>query len=247
MMERDQKVYGLHACMAVWAHRRDAVRRVFLSEEVAALFGDVMREMAASRRPYRVVDEDELQRASGTRHHEGVCFVTDPLPPGDTSAIMDALDASDGPARMLFLDRVDNPHNLGALLRSAAHFGAMAIAGHTDEMPTVQGAVARVAQGGAEVVPTLPWSRPGKGFSALRSRGFAAVATVVRGGEDLYAAELPPRCIFLLGAERDGLGDSALRVADIAVRIPGVGGVESLNVAAAAAILLGEHYRRYPT
>ncbi|MFK7987761.1 MAG: TrmH family RNA methyltransferase [Sandaracinaceae bacterium] len=246
MMERDQRVYGLHACMAVWAHRPDAVRRIFLTDDAAPLFGDVMRALASSRRPYRVVDDEEMQRASGTRHHEGVCFITDPLPEGDTGQIMEDLAASDGPARMLFLDRVDNPHNLGAVLRSAAHFGVTAIAGHADEMPVPQGAVARVAEGGAEVVPTLRWNRPQKGFNALRDRGFACVATVVRGGKDLYAIDLPPRCIFLLGAERDGLGPSALRVADVAVRIPGVGGVESLNVASASAVLLAEHFRRHP-
>lgn len=246
MMERDQRVYGVHACLAVWHHRPEAVRRVFLSEEVAALFGDVMKQLAALRRPYRVVGDEELQRASGTRHHEGVCFITDPLPEGDTGAIMDALAESDEPARMLFLDRVDNPHNLGAVLRTAAHFGVTAIAGHADEMPLPQGAVARVAEGGAERVPTLRWRRPQRGFQALGELGFARVATVVRGGQNLYEAELPPRCIFLLGAERDGLGPSALRVSDLAVCIPGTGDVESLNVSAAAAILLAEHYRRYP-
>jgi TrmH RNA methyltransferase len=242
---RDARFYGLHACRALWARRPDDVRRVFVSEALVGELGDVLKALARSRRPYRVVDDEELSRVAGTRHHEGVCFVAAPLPAGDTDAILRTLDADDAPARLLFLDSVDNPHNVGAILRSAAHFGTLAVAGLDDELPEPQGALARVAQGGAEHVPLLRWGRPRKGLRALGQRGVARVATVVEGGEDLYEADLPPRCVFLLGSEATGLGPSARAIADVEVTIGGTGAVESLNVAVAAALLLAEHRRRH--
>ena len=243
---RDATFYGVHACRALFERRPEDVRRAFVLEEMTREFGDMLRELAKQKRPYRIVEEDELATVAGTRHHEGVCVIAAPTPELETDALLARLDQEAGPARVLFLDGVENPHNVGALLRSAAHFGALALAGLADELPAIAGASARVAQGAAEHVPVVRWTQPRRGLDALRARGFARVATVVEGGDDLFTASLPERCVLLIGSEHAGLGASARAIADLRVTIPGTGAVESLNAAAAAAVLLAEHWRRYP-
>jgi len=241
---RDHRFYGRKACEALCAVRPDAVQRAFFDEATAGAFGELMRSLAARRRPYRVVDLEELEKVSGTRHHEGVCLVADALEPPRAPELLEALD--DGPARWIFLDGVSNPHNVGAILRVAAHFGRSALAALPDELPAISGAVARIAEGGAEHVHALSWPDPSRALDRLSGHGFVTVATVVSGGAPLYEVALPPRVVFLLGAEREGVSEAALAAADLTVTIPGTGDVESLNVATAAAVLLGEHSRRHP-
>lgn len=220
------------------------MRRVFVNEAVARQIGDVLRELARRRLPYRIVGDEELARVAGSRHHEGVCFIARPPPEPDEAQIFARYRRGERPARMVYLDGVENPHNVGAILRTAAHFGAVALAGSRDRLPKPSGAAARVAEGGAEHVPVLRWVDPLESLRSLAST-FALVATAHDAPTDVYRAELPRRCVFLMGAEGTGLSAEVRRLATMAVAIPGTGAVESLNVSNAAAILLGEHWRRY--
>lgn len=244
MAPRDAKFYGRNACLALFARRPDDVRRAFVNEAVAREVGDVLRELARRRLPYRVVGDEELAKVAGSQHHEGICFIARPLPLPDEATIFGRYRAGDRAARMVYLDGVENPHNIGAILRTAAHFGAAALAGSRDRLPNPSGATARVAEGGAEHVPVLRWADPLASLRSLASR-FALVATAHDAPKDLYLSDLPKRCVFLMGAEGTGLSAEVRRLATMTVAIPGTGAVESLNVSSAAAILLGEHWRRY--
>ncbi len=241
---RDHSFHGRSACRALFERRPEAIHRALLTEDAAPRFADLMKALAQRRRPYRVVSAEELERVAGSRHHEGICLIADPLEPPRSEALLQALD--ERPARWVFLDGVKNPHNVGALLRAAAHFGDAAIAGLPGDLPHVSGAVARIAEGGAEHVPVLRWPDPRRAITRLREHGFATVAAETRGAPSLYEVELPRRAVFLIGAEHEGLSESARDVADVAVTIPGSGAVESLNVTVACAILLAEHARRHP-
>ncbi|MGE0786963.1 MAG: TrmH family RNA methyltransferase [Sandaracinaceae bacterium] len=240
----DAKFYGLHACEALAERRPEDVQRAFFTREMAPRFGALTSAMAKRRRPYRVVEEDELATVAGSRHHEGVCLVAEPIPsPSFERWLADA----SGPTRAIFLDGVDNPHNVGLVLRSAAHFGGGALICWTRDLERVDGASARVAEGGAERVPIVFVEDPREALEAMREAGFALIATVVREAPSLYAEPLPDKVVFLLGSEGEGVGESAVEIADRAVTIPGTGAVDSLNVAAACAVLLSEHARQFPS
>jgi TrmH RNA methyltransferase len=139
---------------------------------------------------------------------------------------------------------VGNPHNVGAILRSAAHFGVSAILLPKHSNLTLSGAAARVAEGGAEVVPFVRLGREDNSLSQLRGAGFSLVATVVRDGLPLFEAPIPERVVYVLGAEGEGMSSALAGLCDLRVSIPGSGKVESLNVAAATAVLLAEWARR---
>src|SRR5690606_37911850 len=121
--------YGRNACLALFARRPDDVRRVFVREDVARKIGEVLRELARRRLPYRIVSDEELAKVAGSQHHEGICFYARPLPAPDEAALLAPFRAGDRAGCLLYLDGVENPHNVGAILRTAAHFGCVALAG----------------------------------------------------------------------------------------------------------------------
>ena len=236
------RLYGLNAVQAVFARRPQAIRKLYLAQERIPQLQPLLKWCAAQRVGYRVVDDvDELRRLAASTHHEGV--VADVLrePP---RALRDWLrDLPGGACCALWLDGVGNPHNLGAILRSSAHFGVSALLLPEDSTLALSGAAARVAEGGAEAVPLVALGRGDDAVAQLRSNGFALAATVVRGGENLFATALPPRLVYVLGAEGGGMGDALAAACDLRLSVPGTGAVESLNVAAATAVLLAQWAR----
>ena len=233
------RVYGLNAVRAVFARRPQALRKLYLSPDRIGQLQPLLKWCVANRIGYRVVeDEDELRRLSASTHHEGV--VADVLREAP-QALSDWLAAlPQGPCCALWLDGVGNPHNLGAILRSSAHFGVSALLLPEDASLTLSGAAARVAEGGAEVVPLVRPGAPEDAMAQLRAAGFVLAATVVRDGQDVFKATLPPRVVYVMGAEAVGMGDALAAACDLRLSIPGTGAVESLNVAAATAVLLAQ-------
>jgi TrmH RNA methyltransferase len=235
----EQKVHGQHACRALFARRPEAIVRVYLTSDLVRPFGDVLKDCAARHIAYKIVTASELEALTDSKHHEGICVVARPraVPP-----LEEAL-AAPGPAAVLALAEGGNPHNLGAVLRTAAHFGARAVL--VDRSAARPGGAAlRTAQGGAEWVDTFAVDLE-PALAACRRAGFVVGATSSHGGTDLYAQPLPPRAVVLLGSEGQGLPRELLRTADLTWRIPGTGAVESLNVASAAAIILAELWRQH--
>ena len=144
----------------------------------------------------------------------------------------------------IWLDGVGNPHNFGAILRSAAHFGATGVLLSKESTLTLSGAAARVAEGGAEALPIVRLGRSDNAIAQLQSAGFSVAATTVRGGQSLYATRLPERLVLLMGAEQSGVDAALAQAATIRLLIPGSGAVESLNVASATSVLLSEWRRQ---
>ena len=230
------RLYGLNAVHAVFAARPQAIRKLYLSEARIPALQPLLAWCVANRVGYRVVDEADLGKLAASSHHEGVVADVLRAEPGPLSDWLRALPA--GPQCAIWLDGVGNPHNLGAILRSAAHFGVAALLLPKHSPLALSGAAARVAEGGAEAVPMVRLGRSDNAIAQLRSVGFALAATVVQGGGDLFAAAIPERVVYVIGAEGAGMDRDLAAACDLRLSIPGSGAVESLNVAAATAVLL---------
>lgn len=238
------RVHGRNACLAVFAKRPGDVRKIYLAEARIAEFKPVLAWCVKHRIGYRVVENGDLDRLTESQHHEGVCFEVRKSPLLSLRELLQGIPQQQ-PALLIWLDGVGNPHNVGALLRSAANFGARGAilpAG----APALSGAALRVAEGGAEAVPLAQAGVGEDVFESLHDAGFAVAATVPRDGRDLYANKLPARLALILGAEGEGMSAELIRRADLRLTIPGTGAVESLNVAASAAVLLAEFWRQHP-
>lgn len=238
MARNESKIYGHNACRALFEERPDDIKRVLVDEASAKRFGDLLKHCAKRHLPYRIVGHDELEAFSGARHHEGICVAAFPKEP----RALEELLAAKGKGLILALDQVGNPHNVGTMIRTAAHFGAIAVicASKSRSLPP---AGYRTAEGGAEKVELYFVDELDEGLDLCREAGYQVCASSSHRGESLYAKPLPTRCVLLLGSERDGLSKTAIDSADQLICIPGSGAVESLNVAASAAVILGEYWR----
>jgi TrmH RNA methyltransferase len=240
---RDElRLYGLNAVRATFARRPQAIRKVYLAESRIPALQPLLKWCVANRLGYRVVEEGDLQKLAASSHHEGV--VADVLREEPVGLSNWLRDLPAGPSCALWLDGVGNPHNFGAILRSAAHFGAAAILMPKDSTLALSGAAARVAEGGAEAVPLVRLGRSDNSMAQLRGAGFVLAATVVQGGDDVLRAALPQRLVYVLGAEGGGMDRALVEACDLRLSIPGSGVVESLNVAAATAVFLAAWARR---
>lgn len=237
MSRREAVIYGIHAALAVAAHRPYAIRRVLHHRSRRQILGPLLKAAAAQRRPYREVAAEDLERVAKTLHHEGVVVIADPLPLVPLSQLM-----ANRPRDAVFvaMDTVQNPHNLGAIIRSAAWFGAAGILFPAqDGQAGLSAAALRIAQGGAEVVPCCGVGDLPGALQVLKGAGIRIVGADQRG----TPGPIPrPTCV-VLGAEQTGLSDPVRAVLDAAVAIPGTGAVESLNVAVAAGILLSRAFQ----
>lgn len=231
----------MNAVGALFARRPDSLRKLYLAEARIPQLQPMLRWCVEQRIGYRVVAEEDLRKLAATSHHEGV--VADVLreAPLDLGAWL--RDLSAGPQCALWLDGVGNPHNLGAILRSAAHFGVAAALLPKHSPLALSGAAMRVAEGGAEAVPLVRMGREDNAIAQLRSAGFVLAATVVRGGGSVFDAALPARLVYVLGEEREGIGEALASACDLQLSIPGSGAVDSLNVAAATAVMLAQWRR----
>ena len=239
---REIRLYGQNACLAAFAKRPEALRKVYLTEARIPALKPVLAWCVKHRLGYRVVEDADLDKLTSSRHHEGVCFeMLRAVPLALGELIADQPKAPDA-SLLLWLDGVGNPHNLGALLRSAAHFGVAGVVVPPESSLDVSGAAARVAEGAAEIVPLARADSHAR--DVLRENGYVLAATVPRNGEPLYDTVLPPRLVLAFGAEGEGMSGALVESADLRITIPGSGAIESLNVAASVAVVLGEYWRQ---
>lgn len=241
---REARWYGVNACLAAFAKRPQDLRKVYLTESRLGTMKPVLAWCVQNKLGYRVVETADLDKLTGSRHHEGVCFDMLRHPAQSLQQLLQAQPSSPAPSLLLWLDGVGNPHNLGALLRSAAHFGAGGVIVPTASSLDLSGAAARVAEGGAEAVPLARVDDATAAYASLREAGYAIAATVPRNGDDLYSTALSSRLVLVFGAEGEGISDALIAAADLRLGIPGSGIVESLNIAASAAVTMGEYWRQ---
>jgi len=231
-----QRICGVAPVRALFLRRPEQVLRLFYTEERRRIAGPLCAHLARSRRPYREVEAAELARIAGTPHHGGLCAIAQPrraLPLAGP-----ALPATLPPARLLpILDGIGNPHNLGAIARSAAFFGAraMVIAGDARQAD-LSDAAFRVAEGGLEHLQVLRTDDLPALLRGLRGR-WRTVAAVAASGVAPAAIPRDLPIALLLGNEEQGPALASIAACEYRLTLPGSGLVESLNVAAAAAVL----------
>ena len=205
---REIRLYGLNACLAAFAKRPEALRKVYLTEARIPALKPVLAWCVKHRLGYRVVEDADLDKLTSSRHHEGVCFEMLRAPPLELGELLAGQPTAPDASLLLWLDGVGNPHNLGALLRSAAHFGVGGVVVPGQSSLDVSGAAARVAEGAAEIVPIARADSHAR--DALRANGYVLAATVPRDGEPLYDAVLPPRLVLAFGAEGEGMSSALI-------------------------------------
>ena len=181
---KELRIYGKYAVLGLARHRVEAIRKVYYHRSAQNQLGDLLRWCAANKIGYREVELDDLSRLAATEHHEGVVadIVRAPKP-----LLAPLLESLKGKAfvRLLLLDGVANPHNLGAILRNAAHFDSDAVLMSPGTQTDLSGATYRVAEGGAEAQPLLHLQSAAD-FAVIKAAGFTFVAAHTRQAKSLW-------------------------------------------------------------
>ena len=240
----EEMVHGLRACEALVARRPQDIVRVYVAEGRRRRFAAVLDRCARERKGFQVVADENLRRLTGSIHHEGVAILAKAPARWTLAELLRAVESGAIAGPLVYLDGVQNPHNLGSILRTAAHFGAGAVVGRAGELPPTSAAAIRVAEGAAEFVPVCDLADPVADLRRLKAAGYTVVATSSHVGEPLFACRLGARTVFVLGSEGEGVSPAIDGVADARARIPGTGAVESLNVSVACGIVLADAWRR---
>jgi TrmH RNA methyltransferase len=241
-LEPSELVQGLRAGLAVLARRPNAILRVAYAHAVRQEVTELSRWAMRESVPCAEMSDAELDRFAESSHHEGLCVVTRPRLWAAARELADALAKSGGAA--VALDRVRNPYNVGAILRSAAFFGLEgALFGAQAPHPELAPTAVRVAEGGVEYLALSRTTDLADTLSRLRQRGVRVVGADGHAKTAAAGFAFGRPVVLVLGNEREGLGDRVRAQCDAIVAVRGGGRVESLNVAVAAGVLLAEMVR----
>jgi len=202
-----------------------------------------------SQIPLQRVDPQALKQKLGDVAHQGVVADIRPLPPWSEDDLVSAVQAAGQtqPARaplILALDGVQDPHNLGACLRTADACGALAVVVPRDRAAHVTPVVRKVAVGAAETTPVVAVTNLVRTLKLLKDAGLWVVGADADGEKRAHEVDLKGAVVLVLGAEGAGLRQLTRQTCDWMVRLPQLGAVESLNVSVAAGMLLYEAVRQ---
>lgn len=225
-------LYGLHAVRAALANPRRTIHRFVTTQNAA----NRMALPADAPQP-EILDVRRINRLLGDAVHQGAALLTDPLPSVPLAALSDA-------SCVLCLDQITDPHNVGAILRSAAAFGADGVVLPSRNSANETGVLAKAASGALDLVPVIEVVNLSRAVAELRQRGLYAAALDSAAPDPLEV--LPPGIgiVLVLGAEGKGVRPGVAGQCDALLRIEAPGALTSLNVSNAAAIALYATSRR---
>ena len=230
-------LYGLHAVKAALANPARAAHRAVLTERAAAEIGGKL----LARVPHEIADPDAVSRLLPAGSvHQGAALQCGPLPERD---IPDVLVPSERRRIVLVLDQISDPHNVGAILRSAAAFGVSAVIVQDRHAPPESGVLAKSASGALDSVPYLAVVNIARALDELAELGFWRVALAGDGQQSLKEAVSGGDVAIVLGSEGAGLRRLVRERCDVTASIPIEAQMESLNVSNAAAVALYEARR----
>src|SRR4051812_2134106 len=222
------RLWGRHAVAAALDNPRRKILRAWATREAAAL----MR--FPKDLPVTLADVADLGRlVPSDAPHQGVVIEAEPL---DEVWLDDLLQGAGDSATLLVLDQVTDPHNVGAILRSAAAFGAMGIVTQDRHSPPESGVVAKAASGALERVPWARVVNLARALEEIAEGGFWRIGLAGDAEMELKNALGPLRVALVLGAEGPGLRPNTREHCDALARLPISDAVESLNVSNAAAV-----------
>jgi 23S rRNA (guanosine2251-2'-O)-methyltransferase len=222
-------LYGWHTVIAALANPSRRIRRLLATENaLRRLAEDGITPPVA---PELVRPDALVARLTPDAVHQGLLAEADPLPSPDIEDLAPT-------GIVLVLDQITDPHNVGAILRTAAAFAVAAIVTTARHSPEATGVLAKSASGALELVPIVTVQNLARGLAALKERGFLVVGLDSDAADDLAAIELRSPMALVLGAEGKGLRQLTGATCDRLARLNLPGAIKSLNVSNAAALAL---------
>jgi 23S rRNA (guanosine2251-2'-O)-methyltransferase len=243
-MTKERTIYGIHAVRTMLARHPQRVLLVRLAERRDDARTREIETLARQHgREVKRVDARALDKMLGDVAHQGVAADIEPMPQWTEDDLLDALGHTENPL-LLVLDGVQDPHNLGACLRTADACGALAVMVPKDRAAQLNATVIKVAAGAADTTPVVSVTNLARSLKMLKEAGLWIVGADASGPKLAHEVDLKGPIALVLGAEGTGLRQLTRQTCDFIVRLPQLGSVESLNVSVAAGMLLYEAVRQ---
>ncbi len=234
-------LWGIHAVHEAWLNPKRRCHRLWLTESGKEALAGAMAAAVLESLPRptpKIVERQELDRLLPPHSvHQGVVLEAEPLPETPLHAL---LKVSEQPDLLVVLDQVTDPHNVGAILRSAAAFGASAVIMTDRNAPTTTGVLAKSASGAVEHIPLVYVTNLSRALTDLQEAGYWCVGLAEEGVKTLGELDLSGRTALVMGAEGEGMRRLTREHCDELARLPTGGAIGTLNVSNAAAISLYE-------
>ncbi len=238
-------IYGKHALMEALAYAPQTVRKVFLSPEVNdAELRALLKKLNLAPSVLKTREMDHM--VGRETAHQGVIAVTDP-----GSLLLDFKEflAELRPTEntmLVLLDELTDPHNVGAIIRSAAAFGAAAVLLPVHNQAPITGTVVKTSAGMAFRVPLVSIGNVNQAVDALAKTGFRTYGLVMDGSQNIADEKFDAPALFIVGNEGDGIRQKTMERCDVGLRIPMNARAESLNASVSAAVVLYQWSVRHP-
>ena len=236
-------LWGGHAVLAALANPARRLRRVLIAGETVETWETEVAELLETRgdaaKPEIIARHAFAQHLPAGAVHQGIAVQADPLDQPELDDLLAGLPA-DRPAALILLDQVSDPHNVGAVLRSAAAFGAAAVVTTKRNAPGETGALAKAASGALEHVPFPHVTNLARAMATAQDHGFRLLGLAQDAQATLAEEADGDRRALVLGAEGQGLRHKTRATCDALVRLPTGGPIAELNVSNAAAVGLYE-------
>ena len=231
-------IYGQHAVLAALANPRRQCRRLIATPATLATLAAAAQRVTLERPLIEALDRRDLEKLLPPGAvHQGMALLGEPLQEPALGEVLDHLD--DGvDARLVVLDQASDPRNVGAVIRSAAAFGAQAVVVQERHSPEATGALAKAASGALEFVPVIRVTNIARSLETMKQAGFWCLALDASASRAVGEIRPASRLAIVIGAEGKGLRRLVQASCDESVRIPISNAVESLNVSVAAAVAL---------
>lgn len=230
-------IYGTHPVEMALQNRRRHIHEIWCAKGVSDSL-KIPRDISL-----KTVTRDQLDSLLGAGTlHQGIAVKCDPLPPVALEDIVAHSHQQDA-TLIVLLDQVTDPHNIGAVLRSAAAFNAAAVVVPDAGAPEETGVLAKSACGALELIPFVRVTNLVRAMAYLKKEHFWCVGMDGYAKKTIAEEKLPSRCALVMGSEGDGMRRLTAENCDYTVKLPMNKAVESLNVSNACAIALYEWHR----
>jgi len=237
-------VFGIHAVRSLLQRAPARLRRLMIdSKREDARIRELLQLAQAAGVKAERVDAKAIAARVGEAAHQGVIAEVESMPAWQEADLLQALTGQRNPL-VLLLDGVQDPHNLGACLRTADACGALAVVVPKDRAAGMNATVRKVAAGAAETTPLVSVTNLSRSMKLLKEAGLWIAGADMTGEKMAWQADLGGSLALVMGGEGEGLRDLTRRHCDFVVRLPQVGSVESLNVSVACGMLLYEAQRQ---
>ncbi len=241
-------LYGAHAVAAAWLNPDRSCRHLYGTQPALTALESAIAQAKnlTLKRPVPIsTDRETIEKMLPLGAvHQGLALDAEPLPEVNLEDVLIA--AGNEAASFVLLDQVTDPHNVGAILRSAAAMGAKGVIVQTRHAPEVTGVLAKTASGAVEIVPILRETNLSRAIERLREADFFVIGLDERGNTTITDSKFGERVVLALGAEGEGLRRLVAEHCNELVSLPTQPPIASLNVSNAAAIGLYEIARRRP-